>query len=148
MTDLPMTPRRMHDDVAPTVLAGLVYFGLVFAAGFVFGALRVPLVEPRVGKLVATLIEAPVLICVMVVAARSVTAWFDLSGHRLALASAGFIALSLVFLADFSVGLLLRQMSFGEQWLYLLTPAGLTYLLLLAVFAATPLLCDLWQRRQ
>lgn len=157
-----ITPKPVREDVSRTantglMLAGLVpaglvpavlaYFGLVFAAGFIFGALRVSLIEPRVGRLVATLIEGPLLILVTVAAARRVISYFELSGHRLALAGVGCLAVSLVFCADFGVGLLLRQMSFGEHWTYLLTPSGLVYLLLLAVFSAMPLLSDLWQRR-
>ncbi len=133
--------------LARTLGAALTYFGLVFATGFVLGAVRVPFIEPRFGKLIATLIEAPMMIVVIAVAARHVTTSFSLSGHRVALLCVGTIAVSLAAIADLCVGLFLRQMSFGEQLLYLMKPAGLTYLLLLSIFAAMPLVGDLWRRR-
>lgn len=42
---------------AACVRAGLAYCGLVFGAGFVLGAVRVPFVVPRLGERVAELVE-------------------------------------------------------------------------------------------
>lgn len=50
-------------------LAG-AYCGLVFGAGFVLGAVRVPLLVPRLGVRAAELLEMPVMLGVIVCAAR------------------------------------------------------------------------------
>ena len=44
------------------VIAGSVYFLLLFAFGFLLGTVRVLLVIPYVGTLVATMLEVPVML--------------------------------------------------------------------------------------
>ncbi len=44
------------------VLAGVLYFGLVFALGFILGTLRVLVLEPRLGSTGAVLLELPVML--------------------------------------------------------------------------------------
>jgi len=51
-------------------LAILLYFGVVFGAGFLLGPIRVVWLEPRLGLIVATACEAPFLLMAMLVAAR------------------------------------------------------------------------------
>jgi hypothetical protein len=147
MTALRSDAPAVGTNVARTLRAGGTYFVLVFAAGCTLGPVRVLLLEPVVGQLVATLIEGPVLIVAMIAAARAVTGWFQLSGHALELALVGITAFVAVMLADLAIGLFAFETSIGDQLLELLAPAGLAYLLLLAIFAAMPLLRDLWQRR-
>lgn len=48
----------------------LVYFGIAFAAGFVLGVGRVLALEPRVGEVVAVLIECPIILFISFRAAR------------------------------------------------------------------------------
>src|SRR4029453_12356674 len=52
--------------------AGALYFALVFGAGFVVGFVRVLWLVPRVGERTAELLEAPLMLAVTIVAARSV----------------------------------------------------------------------------
>jgi hypothetical protein len=141
------SPGSVSGNLTRILGAGLVYFALVFSTGFMQGSVRVPLLEPRLGKFFATLLEAPLMIMAIVVAAKSVTAWFELTGRKAALLFVGIWAVSLAAAADLCVGLFLRVMSFGEQVLLLLTPAGLTNLILLAVCATMPLFADLWRSR-
>jgi hypothetical protein len=51
-------------DAARAALAGAASFAAVFVAGFALGTVRVLLVEPRVGAIVATLFELPVMLAV------------------------------------------------------------------------------------
>jgi hypothetical protein len=46
--------------------AGILYFALVFGAGFVLGTIRVLLVMPRFGARMAELMEAPVMLVVTI----------------------------------------------------------------------------------
>jgi hypothetical protein len=147
MREIPADTTPGGGDLTHIFAAALAYFALVFATGFILGSVRVPLIEPRFGKFIATLIEAPIMIAAIIVAAGYVTASFALAGRRLALSFVGILAVFFAGIADLCVGLFLMQLRFGEQLVYLMTPAGLTYLLLLAIFAAMPLVGDLWRRR-
>jgi uncharacterized membrane protein YciS (DUF1049 family) len=53
-----------------TAASALLYFAVVFAAGFLLGPIRVFWLEPQVGPTIAVLCEAPFLLAVMAVAAR------------------------------------------------------------------------------
>eukprot|EP00957_Ditylum_brightwellii_P050886 3858940-Ditylum_brightwellii.AAC.1 len=46
------------------IIAGATYFSIVFAVAFLFGAIRVSLLVPRVGELMAVLIEIPIILIV------------------------------------------------------------------------------------
>ena len=50
--------------------AGILYFALVFGAGFVLGSTRVFWVVPHLGERIAELVEMPIMRGVMMVAAR------------------------------------------------------------------------------
>ena len=142
MTVMRADPRLNHIDTARTLRAALTYFVLVFAAGCVLGPIRVLLLEPIFGRLIATLIEGPVLIVTMIVAARFVIRWFLLTGLAVELTLVGIIAFAAVMLADLLIGLFAFETSIGDQLLELLTPAGLVYVVLLAIFAVMPVLSD------
>jgi len=51
------------------VKAGVVYFALVFAVGFVLGAIRTLWAVPRVGTRTAELMEMPIMFAVTILAA-------------------------------------------------------------------------------
>jgi len=123
--------------------AGTLYFGAVFAAGFVLGPLRVLWLEPRLGEAAATAIELPFLAAAMMVAARIVTAWLDRSAQGAAagaLICVGLVAVVLLNIADAGVGLLVRGYTPAALLVRLATPAGLLYLAAQALFAAMPVL--------
>jgi len=52
---------------------GLVYFVLVFGAGFALAFVRIPLIVPRFGIRTAELMEAPVMLAVIVRPPRRLT---------------------------------------------------------------------------
>jgi hypothetical protein len=122
------------------IRAGVLYFGLVFGAGFVLGALRVTVTAPQLGELPAVLLELPVMLaiswwaCGMLVRRCRVPHRVP---DRLAM---GLVAFALVMAAEFAVSVWV----FGRPpATYLAQYRSGTALLGLAaqlVFAALPLL--------
>src|SRR5207244_11583514 len=50
--------------------AGVLYFAFVFGVGFILGPIRVLGVAPRLGTRMAELLETPVMLVVIILAAR------------------------------------------------------------------------------
>jgi hypothetical protein len=120
------------------VITALLYFALVFGAGFVLGPIRVLWLEPRLGAFVATLCEAPFLLAAIVFAARFAPRVAGLNKSPVPMAFVGLIALVLQQAADLAVGVLLRGISVLEILAHFATPEGAIYAILLALFAAMP----------
>jgi hypothetical protein len=60
--------------MARAALAGLSYFGVVFAAGFALGILRVLVLAPKLGESVAVLVELPIMLAASWIACRWIIA--------------------------------------------------------------------------
>lgn len=123
---------------SPTPRAALRYFALVFAAGFALGALRVPLLVPRLGERWAELLEMPLMACAICFAARHVV-------HRERLApgaalAAGLIAVALMLLAEALLVTLLRGLDLRDYVASRDPVSGLVYLAMLGVYALLPAL--------
>ena len=86
--------------------AGLVYFFLVFGAGFVLGVVRTLFVTPWVGASRAELLETPLMLLVVWRAAR----WLQPRLRPGAALPAGLLALAILLGAETGVGVFLRQM--------------------------------------
>ena len=56
-----------QQNVMPILKAGVLYFALVFGAGFVLGTVRTIWVVPRVGTRTAELMETPIMLVVTLV---------------------------------------------------------------------------------
>ncbi len=121
--------------------AAFSYFAIVFGAGFLLGPIRVFLLEPQLGETFATLCEAPVLLVVIVIAARYLPRRFGLTTAG-QLAVMGFGALVLQQAADFALGSLLRGIRPAEQIGHFATPAGLIYAALVIAFAVMPMVAN------
>jgi hypothetical protein len=84
---------------ARAALAGLADFMIVFAAGFLLGAVRVFWVMPRTGALTAVALELPVMLVVSWVAAAALIRWFRVTPKatdRLMMGGVGFLLLLVV----------------------------------------------------
>lgn len=126
--------------------AAALYFLLVFCAGFALGTVRVLLLVPLLGERTAELLEMPLMLGVIVAAARW-TVRQRLADHRLASAlSVGFIAMGLVLSADLVVGMCLRGMSAVEVFFDRDLVSGAAYYASLLLFAVMPAI--LARRRQ
>ncbi len=117
--------------------AAVFYFLIVYCAGFLFGTVRVFVLEPRLGDFLAVLCEAPLMVVVIVLAARFVPARLQLRGDVGPLLAIGIGALVLQQGADFGLGAL-RGVAPAQQLAHFATPAGLVYAVLLVVFVAMP----------
>jgi len=118
--------------------AAVLYFALVFGAGFVLGPIRVLWVVPRVGTRAAELMEMPIMFAVIVVAARWVVRRLAVPSARADRLAMGAAALALVLLMDFTVVLRLRGMSIEENFAARDPVSGTAYYLLLVLLAAMP----------
>lgn len=122
------------------VRADVVYFALVFGAGFVLGTIRVLWLVPQVGTRIAELLEAPIMFGVIILSARWVTRHFSVPTTASSRLGMGGIALAPILLLDFTVVLWIRGLSF-RQYIEEFDPvAGTAYFVMLGVFAVMPLL--------
>ncbi len=93
----------MRSVLAPAA----AYFGLVFATGFVLGALRVTFVVPSIGARAAELLELPVMIAASWLSARWVLRRFAIAVPGRA-ARVGLVAFVLLLGAEVGLGVALR----------------------------------------
>jgi hypothetical protein len=126
----------------PVISAALLYFGIVFGIGFLLGPVRVIWLEPRLGAVLANLCEAPFLIIAMVLAARSIPKMVGLARDLPALLAMGVGALILQQIADFAVGIGLRDLTLSEQLAHFATTQGFIYGVLLILFCLMPVLLN------
>ncbi len=123
-----------------TARAGVAYFALVFAAGFLMGAVRVPFLVPRLGVRIAELLEMPVMFFVIVCSARYVTRRFVLPASAAVRLSVGGIALVLLLSAELVLAAFLEGLA-PTQYVMSRDPvSGGVYLAMLVLFAAMPLI--------
>ena len=120
--------------------AGVLYFALVFGAGFVLGPIRILWVVPRFGTRMAELMETPIMFAVTIFAARWVLRRLAVPSKPSGRLGMGCIALGFLLVAEFTLVLWLRGLSIRE---YLATRdpvSGTVYYVMLGVFAIMPLL--------
>lgn len=120
--------------------AGVLYFALVFGAGFVLGTIRTLLVVPRVGARAAELIEAPVMLVVTIIVARWIVGRFAIPSAPSLRLGMGGIALVLLLLAELGLVRWIRGLSIREYFATRDPVSGTVYYLMLLVFAVMPLL--------
>lgn len=116
-----------------------LYFAGVFAAGFVLGVIRTLWVTPVLGTRAAELIEAPIMLLVMTLAARTLVRRHALVRWWQWL-SVGVVALALMLAVEFTVVLQLRDLSIPEYLASRDPVSGTVYYVLLGIFAVMPLL--------
>ena len=120
--------------------AGALYFVLVFGAGFVLGPIRILWLVPRVGESTAELMEAPIMLVVIVLAARWIARRVAAPATPPRLFGVGVVALGLLLVVEFTVVLWLRGLTIGEYFARRDPVAGTAYIMMLGVFAVMPLL--------
>ena len=132
--------RSESHPVVHTLKASMLYFAIVFGAGFVLGPIRILWAVPRFGPRIAELMEMPIMLAVVIVAARWTVrrlAVPALPARRLGM---GSIALALLLAADFTLALRLRGLSIPDYVASLDPVSGPVYAGTLGAFAVMPLL--------
>lgn len=123
--------------------AAAVYFGIVFAVGFLLGAVRVPFLVPRLGERSAELAEMPLMLIAIFLAAGYVVRRYGVSVSPRGWALVGITALALLVCAELLLAVVLAGRGVGEYIASRDTVSGTVYLGMLLVFAAMP-----WLRRE
>jgi len=120
--------------------AGALYFVLVFGAGFVLGPIRIVWVVPRFGDRTAELMEAPMMLVMIVLAASWIARRVAGPPTPPRLFGIGLVALGLLLVVEFTVVLWFRGLTIGEYFARRDPVAGTVYIVMLGVFAVMPLL--------
>ncbi len=124
--------------MARAIKAGVLYFCVVFAIGFVLGTIRTLLIVPHLGARRAELMEAPIVIAVSFVSARWIVRRMALSYVVLQRLVMGAIGLVLLLAAEFGFVLWLRGISLQQYFATRDPVAAAVYYLALVVFALAP----------
>jgi hypothetical protein len=120
--------------------AGVLYFVLVFGAGFVLGFIRTLWIVPRLGARMAELLETPIMVVVIVLAARWIVPLNALPPTWPSRLGMGGIAVGLLLVAEFGLVLWLWGLSIREYLASRDPVSGTVYYVILGLFAIMPLL--------
>ncbi len=118
--------------------AGLMYFSLVFSAGFVLGLLRVPFLVPRLGIRTAELLEMPVMLMVILFGAGFSVRRFDLLRNPSACLATGCIGLAMLLFAEILLAGLIQGQSITQYITNRDPVSGAVYLVMLGIVALMP----------
>jgi hypothetical protein len=122
----------------PALKAGLVYFLLLFAVGWILGPIRELWAVPHFGRMAAMLSEAFIMLVAMIVAAQWVIRRFHVSRTLPATISMGLIAIGLLFPAEIAGVVWVRGLSLQEYVASFVTAPGVISLVMCLLFGAMP----------
>lgn len=134
-----MQTQSVESLIRRTLAAALHYFACIFGAGFVLGAMRVPLLVPRLGVRWAELLEMPLMAAVIVFAARWVVSRHALPARAALRLGVGLAALALLLAAELGLVLALQGGTLRDYIAGRDPVSGTIYALMLVVFALMPL---------
>jgi hypothetical protein len=120
--------------------AGVLYFAVVFGAGFILGPIRILWIAPRLGTRMAELLEMPIMLAIAIVTARWIVRRLAVPPTPSSRLGMGGIALSLLLSAEFTLVLWLRGLSIIDYIAGRDPVAATVYYASLGVFAVVPLL--------
>lgn len=129
---------REETDWRAASRAGLAYTAAVFAFAFMVGAIRVTLVAPRLGDLVAVLLEAPIVLAVSWRLARWCTRRFRVSADSRYRGLMGVVAFVFLMALEFSVSVLAFGETSDRYFAKLATTPGIVGLVTQICFASIP----------
>ena len=133
-----MKATRSRATMMPSCKAAVAYFAIELGTGFVFGTVRVPFLVPRHGERYAELLEMPLMLVVIVLAARYVVRKFKLPPSLSVRLLVGFAALAMSVLAELLLAASLQDVSVGQYIASRDPVSGAVYLFVLLLFALMP----------
>lgn len=122
------------------VAAAVLYFALVFGAGFVLGVVRVGVLVPRLGETAAVAMELPVMLALSWIAARTVVRWLDVPATIPARLVMGGGAFALLMGAELVLATVLLGLSLSQHVASYVSLPKMLGLMAQLVFAAMPVL--------
>lgn len=125
----------------------LLYFLIVFGVGFILGPIRVLWLVPRVGERTAELLELPLMLVAIILAAGWINRRFAELDSPISKLSVGMIAFVMVLSAEFIVGMTLRGLSLTQIILDRDPVSGTAYYSSLLLLALMPWLLSRIQRK-
>jgi hypothetical protein len=120
--------------------AGLTYFLVVFAAGFLLGTVRVLAIVPRLGETAAVVLELPLMLGVSWVASRRLVGRFEVPPTIQARVVMGAVAFALLMAAELGVAILAFGRTAAEHAASYASARGALGLAAQIGFALLPLL--------
>ena len=126
--------------------AGVIYFLLLFALGWILGPIRELWAVPRFGRMTALLVEAIIMLIAMILAAGWVTLRFDVPQTLCSTIPVGFVALAILAPAEIAGVLWVRGQSLQDYAASFVTAPGVISLVMFVLFAVMPTLVTLVRR--
>jgi hypothetical protein len=122
------------------ITGGLIYFALVFAVAFVLGTIRVMVVAPATGPLVAVLIETPIILIIAWFICRGAIAYAKVPAETGSRITMGVVAFAALMVVEYLLSYALTGASLSAYVGQLVTFVGLVGLFGQLLFAVIPLL--------
>jgi len=126
--------------------AGVIYFLLLFALGWIMGPIRELWAVPKFGRMTALLVEAIIMLIAMIVAAGWVTLWFDVPQTLGSTIPVGLVALAILAPAEIAGVLWVRGQSLQDYTASFVTAPGVISLVMFVLFAVMPTVVTLVRR--
>jgi len=123
-----------------SLASAAAYVSIVFSVAFALGTVRTLVVAPRVGDVIAVLIETPLILIVSWRTAGWVVRRFSVPADLRARLTMGFVAFVLLMTVETALGLGLFDRSLSQQFAAYGTLAGAIGLLAQIAFGIIPLL--------
>ncbi len=133
-----MIPKEHSFRGSAALRAGITYTLAVFVVAFAVGAIRVTLVAPRTGALLAVLLEAPIVLAVSWQVSRWCTRRLHVSREPRVRALMGAVAFTALMLLELGFSVLLFGETFGNFLAKYSTLPGVVGLATQAGFAIIP----------
>ncbi|MDX2307634.1 MAG: hypothetical protein NW216_05290 [Hyphomicrobium sp.] len=119
-------------------LSGILYFSLVFGAGFILGTIRVLFLAPVLGAMAATLLEIPIILAVSWVACRWIIQRFHVPPSAVDRVVMGAVAFACLMVAEFGLAIVAFGRTLVDHLATYQTASGLAGLVAQVIFATLP----------
>ncbi len=137
---------RGEISTARVLALGAGYFGLVFAAGFALGTIRVVLLQPYLGSGASRLLELPVMVAISFMAARIIMRRAG-AVERMDALTIGLVAFILLLLAEMLIGSWLFRLPYSAIFTDAMTLIGFLNFLAQSLLIVFPAIVSALERK-